>query len=77
MNFKNMYRNMSMILSVPSENPAWCVDNLNWILPEKKSIFEIRTQWTSWKEITFSLESPTFFLIWSDFEQSHMWCVCV
>lgn len=48
MNFKNMYRDMSLILSVPAENPAWCVDNLNnRIFPEKKSIFEIRTQWTS------------------------------
>lgn len=61
MNLKNMYRNMSLILSVPAENPAWYVDDLNnRRFPEKKSVFEIRAQWNSWKETTFSLESPTF-----------------
>ena len=39
MNLKNMYRNMSLILSVPAENPAWYVGNLNnRRFPEKKKV---------------------------------------
>lgn len=78
MNFRNMYRNMSLILSVPTENPAWCVDNLNnRIFPEKKSIFEIRTRGLLGKKSHFLWSLPFLFFIWSDFGQNHMWCVCV
>lgn len=70
MNLKNMYRNMSLILSVPAENPAWYVDDLNnRRFPEKKSQY-LKSEHSGilGKKPHFLWSLPLSSFTWSDFE---------
>lgn len=53
---------MSLILSVPAETPAWCIDNLS-----NKRFAEESQYFLERNHIFFGI-SYFYFFIWSDFE---------